>query len=930
MHEASPDELRAELAQLRSRLAELQRDKEDLQREKEDLQVMLEMTTEHSDTVEAQLHDQAQEALRESAERFRIIAEATPVPIVVSRADNGAIVYANARTGEMFGWPEPVSAEPVPLPTRSLLDLLVDPQDWEAIAVALTEQTLVRDYDLQVRRCDGSTLWVATSVQPLTYDRTATWLTVFHDISERKRVEQLKDEFLANTSHELRTPLNGIIGLAESLIEGATGPLPAVTTGNLAMIAASGRRLASLIDDILDFSKLKHQELALQIRPVGMRELTEVVLTLSKPLVQGKPVALVNEIALDVPLVQADENRMQQILYNLIGNAIKFTPEGSVTVSARVVTGDRLWDDLTRSPEWLSHHPRPQLPPSGADENLSDQGYLVIEVADTGIGIPGDRLSRIFDSFEQSDGSTAREYGGTGLGLAVTRQLVALHGGQLQVRSRLGTGTVFSVALRLAETAIAPAPSPAAPALALDSRAAAPQDGASPAIAPPSPAAVPRPLPQSGLLNSLILPPAQSPSGSDAHRDQIKILIVDDEPVNRQVLVNYLSLHDYAIHEATNGTEALAIVERHHPDLILLDVMMPKLTGYEVCRRLRLHYSASELPVVLLTAKNQIADLVAGLEAGANDYLTKPVEKNELLARLKTHLQISKTNQAYGRFVPREFLGCLGRDSIVDVRLGDQVQQDMTVLFSDIRSFTTLSEQMTPAENFAFINGYLGRVSPVIRDHQGFIDKYIGDAIMALFPKSANSGLDAAIATQRQVSVYNQDRRHSGYPPITIGIGLHLGRLMLGTIGDGDRLEGTVIADAVNLASRLEGLTKVYHSPIIISGNLLCNLDNAIDYHEVIRFLGCTQVKGKQNQVPIFEVFATEPDNVRSRKLETRATLEEGILRFHQNRLREARQLFQSILDHFPEDTAAQLYLARCQGDRQRDLQSVWAKLSDL
>src|SRR5919202_3368095 len=209
------------------------------------------------------------------------------------------------------------------------------------------------------------------------------------------KINQLKDEFLANTSHELKTPLNGIIGIAESLIDGATGKLSQQTLFNLSLIVSSGKRLSQLVNDLLDFSQLKHKNIELKIQPVGMREITNVVLMLSQPLVRKKELQLINKIDPDVPPVDADENRLQQILYNLVGNAIKFTPSGTVEVSAVVVSDE-----------------------------------IEITVADTGTGIPADKLDRIFESFEQADGSIAREYGGAGLGLAVTKQLVQLHRGR--------------------------------------------------------------------------------------------------------------------------------------------------------------------------------------------------------------------------------------------------------------------------------------------------------------------------------------------------------------------------------------------------------------------------------------------------------------------------------------------------------------------
>jgi two-component system sensor histidine kinase ChiS len=390
-----------------------------------------------------------------------------------------------------------------------------------------------------------------------------------------------------------------------------------------------------------------------------------------------------------------------------------------------------------------------------------------------------------------------------------------------------------------------------------------------------------------------------------------QILIVDDEPINLQVLVNHLSLQNYRITQTSNGMEALTLIEQgFKPDLVLLDVMMPRMTGYEVCKKIREKFPATELPVVLLTANNQVSDLVEGFGSGANDYLTKPISKNELLARIKTHIELSKINIAYGRFVPREFLEFLERKSIVDVQLGDQVHKDMTILFSDIRSFTTLSENMSPKENFDFLNEYLKRVGPVIRNHNGFIDKYIGDAVMALFPKDPDDALEAAIAMQHQVSLYNAEREAEGYPSIAIGVGLHTGSLMLGTIGEEQRMESTVIADAVNLASRMEGLTKVYGAGILISEQTLSQLNAPENYSH--RFLGRVTVKGKKVAVAVFEVYEGDSDSVKRLKTQTLIEFERGVELYEQKQFAQAQLLFESLLKKNEQDKPARLYAERC------------------
>ncbi len=689
-----------------------------------------------------------------------------------------------------------------------------------------------------------------------------------------QRLDKLKDEFLANTSHELRTPLNGMIGIAESMMDGATGELSEQQRKNLLLIAHSGHRLAALVNDILDFSQLKHKTIELQLKPVGIREIAEVILTLNQALIRNKDLQLINTIPSDLPPAQADENRLQQILYNLIGNAIKFSDKGTVEISASVVSGQIEGLKVKSS----------NLLPSTLQE------HLAITVTDTGIGIPEDKLDRIFESFEQADGSTAREYGGTGLGLAVTKQLVELHGGKIQVDSTIGVGSRFTFTLPVAS-----GQSSGVSGLTYSSHVLRPVSVGSE---------------EEGVDLSLI---------PQDRAQNFQILIVDDEPINIQVLINHLSLQNYAIAQANNGIEALTMIEQGlKPDLILLDVMMPRMTGYEVCKKLRDNFPAHELPVVMLTAKNQVDDLVEGLSVGANDYLTKPISKNELIARIKTHLRLSNLNVAYGRFVPHEFLRLLNKESIIDVELGDQIHREMSILFSDIRDFTTLSESMTPEDNFKFINAYLSRMEAALIENHGFIDKYIGDAIMALFSGNADDAVNAGVGMLKSLTEYNQHRVNSDYAPIKIGIGINTGSLMLGTVGAKNRMDGTVISDAVNLASRLESLTKEYGVSLLISHHTLGRLHNPTDYS--LRFIDQVKVKGKSKAVAVFEVFDGDELELKESKLATKAIFEEGLFLYHQHSFKEAAQHFIDVLKLNPRDKVSQIYLERCQSEGTKNL----------
>ena len=269
--------------------------------------------------------------------------------------------------------------------------------------------------------------------------------------------------------------------------------------------------------------------------------------------------------------------------------------------------------------------------------------------------------------------------------------------------------------------------------------------------------------------------------------------------------------------------------------------------------------------------------------------------------------ELRELNISYQRFVPAEFLRFLEKESILQIQLGDQVKTSMSILFSDTRSFTALSETMTPAENFNFLNGFFKRAAPLIREHNGVIDKYIGDAIMALFPTAPTDALAAAVRMRGLLEEYNEKRARDGFSPINIGIGIHTGEMMLGTVGEERRMETTVISDAVNLASRLEGLTKLYRAGILASGATVA----ASGAKFQTRLLGLVQVKGKLGAVAVHEVLDGEPARVREGKLATQGDFQAGLERYQAGRFKEASELFRRALAIFADDAAAALYLER-------------------
>lgn len=407
---------------------------------------------------------------------------------------------------------------------------------------------------------------------------------------ELSRLNNIKDEFLANTSHELRTPLHGMIGLSESLKTGANGPVSDAQTQTLDLIVRIGKRLSGLINDILDFSKMKNGELKLNLTPVDVHSATNIVLSLSQTLSYKQSVNLVNQVPEQISPVLADENRLEQILLNLVDNGLKYTDKGEIIV--------------------------------GATEN---NGFVTISVSDTGIGIPEKDQDRIFESFEQGDGSRVKENKGVGLGLALTRKLVELQGGNIQVESEPGVGSTFNVML--------------------------------PAFAKSGPT-VEAPIFRSQVHDLPAIHP-RPPVGEKLEHAPL-ILAVDDDPVNQQIIANFLNGESFTVHGISNGLQALDYIRTEKkPDMVLLDVMMPQISGFEVCQKIREIYSYYELPILFLSARNLITDITEGFSFGANDYLTKPFSKTELLTRIHSHLSSGKELEISTRRIRamREFFG---------------------------------------------------------------------------------------------------------------------------------------------------------------------------------------------------------------------------------------------------------------------------------
>ncbi|CAH1200198.1 Sensor histidine kinase RcsC [Paenibacillus allorhizoplanae] len=390
------------------------------------------------------------------------------------------------------------------------------------------------------------------------------------------RLDKIKDDFLSNTSHELRTPLNAIVNISQSLLKGVEGTLTDKQARNMSIVVDSGRRLMMLVNELLDYSKLKHGDLALQRSTVDVKSYVESVIQIHGFLLEGSSTKLINNVPDHLPLVYADGNRLIQILHNLISNAIKFSNQGTVEVSTE-----------TRG-EWME-----------------------VRVRDTGIGIAADMRERIFLDFEQGG---AADYGGTGLGLSITKRLVELHGGHIEVDSEPGRGVTFRFTLPLAGDKLK---------LDGDGRLAESVE-----------------LPLSGTFS---MHPTEYPLYV-AGKEKEPILLVNDNFANLQSMMNMFKLEERTFIVVDRGQLALETLFSH-PDisLVVLDLIMSDMSGYEVLGRIRERFSPFELPVLVLTARNSSEDIRIALENGANDVVAKPFESEELMARVRNLTELKSS-----------------------------------------------------------------------------------------------------------------------------------------------------------------------------------------------------------------------------------------------------------------------------------------------
>lgn len=459
---------------------------------------------------------------------------------------------------------------------------------------------------------------------------------------------------------------------------------------------------------------------------------------------------------------------------------------------------------------------------------------------------------------------------------------------------------------------------------------------------------------------------------------QIRILLVDDDLANLLLLEELMLCEGYIPLLATSGTEALEIAANSVPDLILLDIMMPEMDGFEVCRRLRKDQRFHHVPVIFLTALDDEQSRLRGLEIMGDDYLTKPINSKLLLTKLKSILQLNKMrsqqceseislrvkeqtrkhialaweindyiSEKFRLFVPEQYLNRIAPKGVESIQLGNAREEEITVLFCDIRGFTAIAESQTARETFEWLNAFFSQMSEAITAHNGFVDKFLGDAILAIFDRvehHAEDALNAAVAMLQRLSEFNCDRdQYNLEQPINIGIGIHTGIALIGTVGSNNRMDSTVIGDVVNTAARLEELTKLYGCQILASDTTIAHVStnhnklslNSSTLQRTLisypsRWIDRVTPRGKRIVLELYEILGTSTQSLDIAKQQSLSCYNCGLQAWHQEDYPHALRYFQQVVEHNPNDSVAKLYIERCEEQLSLTSQETGVALDDF
>ncbi len=670
----------------------------------------------------------------------------------------------------------------------------------------------------------------------------------------RQQAEQLmaldkqKTTFFQNISHEFRTPLTLTIGPLESAVENGTG-LP---LDQSVIALRNSRRLLRLVNQLLDLQRLDAGRMQATFYPCDFDQVVKGVAEAFQAYCDRKRITLTTQIQ-PCPSVYLDLEKFDKVLYNILSNAVKFTPAGGAI-------------QITLN-------------------TFETRCYLEIE--DTGIGIRKEQLPYIFERFQQADGSANRTHEGTGLGLALVKELVELHGGEIRVSSSYGAGTLFTVELPTGADHL-PADRVNQTARTLEQRRAAVElaDLHNQVVADttlePTPTTL-EPTPTADTEDTAAIEPLSSPtipnieiaalSNATVAPESTTILVVDDNPDLRNYVATILKQQKYRIKTADNGATGLAVANHIQPQLIITDLMMPQVSGIELIQKVRLNPKLQGTPIILLTAKVDDDTRLEGVEQGADAYISKPFKDRELLAEVRNLLalkanehRIAELNQYLTESVLKRFLP----DSLVQKAAHGTLQLNLkpeprlvTVLFSDIVGFTQLSNTLRSRRVAELLNEYFEAMTHAIFTSGGTVDKFMGDAVLALFgapePLSPNEQVRRAIAAARHMykalEELNQRWSQQGVPPVRFRCGIHQGTAVVGMFGSAQRTDYTAIGPSVNIAARLQEAAD--GESILVSAAVADYLDE----QEIVKF-SPLKLKGIDETVLTFNVKTTLPEGI--------------------------------------------------------------------
>ena len=417
----------------------------------------------------------------------------------------------------------------------------------------------------------------------------------------------------------------------------------------------------------------------------------------------------------------------------------------------------------------------------------------------------------------------------------------------------------------------------------------------------------------------------------------LRVLLVDDTPTNLAVLKEALASENYKLAFANSGEKALEIIPKLSPNLILLDVMMPGIDGYETCARLKQNPKTKDIPIIFITAKKETDDIVKGFQVGGVDYITKPFHQEEVCARIRNHLELQflrKQNEDRMKGTMARYMGSELVDTLMEN--GREVmgtsKHDVTILFSDIRRFTNITEELGVEGTVQLLKEYFSLMVDCIHTEKGMLDKFIGDAIMAVYgapiqlADHADRGLISAISMMRSLNDFNRERISLGKIPLDIGIGLNSAPVISGNIGSSDRMDYTVIGDGVNTAARIESACKYYGSNILICEYTVKELKG----HYQLRELDRVYFKGKTKPRRVFEVLDFHTEETFPQLKDVVSCFDEGLKSFRKNNWQNARNAFTEALTLNPNDRPSKIYIERCKKFIDQPPEKEWEGIWEL